>query len=393
MTGLIFWAAAAALVYTYAIFPALVFVRGRFWPRRYREADVTPRVSVVIAAYNEAAGIAARIENLLAQDYPADRLEVVIASDGSGDGTDDVVRRYADRGVRLVALPRVGKAPALEAAVAASRGEVLVFSDANSQFAPDAVRALVRPLADPSVGGVAGNQVYRRDRHAEGGGAGEAGYWRFDRFLKRYESQGGDTISATGAIYAIRRSLFQGVPVGVTDDFAVSTSVIAQGHRLVFAPGAVAYEPVAATSGVEFGRKVRIITRGLRGVALRRALLDPRRHGFYAVQLLSHKVLRRLMVIPLALLFATSLVLWGGGRFYQVAAIAQLGFYGCALAGALLHGAGMGETRLGRLKIFTVPYFFVMVNLAALVAVWNVLRGYRIERWEPQRPGESALAR
>lgn len=394
LTQTLFWAALALLTYTYVLFPALVFLRGVLRPQPYRVADITPSVSVIIAAYNEAGVIAARIENLLGLDYPPERLEVVVASDGSDDGTDELARRYESRRVKLLSLPRQGKAPALEAAVAASSGEVLVFSDANSMFAPDAVRALVRPLADPVVGGVAGNQRYRSAREAAGAGAGESGYWRFDRWLKRSQSQGGNAISATGAIYAIRRSLFQGVPVGVTDDFAVSTRVIAQGYRLVFAPDAVAYEPVASTSGIEFGRKVRIITRGLRGVGVMRELLDPRRHGFYAVQLFSHKVLRRLMVFPLGVLALTSPLLWPYGWFYQLATLAQLGFYGCALAGGVLQRAGGGRgSRLGRLKLFSVPFFFCMVNLAALVAVWNVLRGYRIERWEPARPAGAAPIR
>ncbi len=393
LTLTLFWTALALLAYTYILFPALVALRGLVRPRPYRTADIEPPVSVIIAAYNEAAGIAARVENLLGLDYPPERLEVVIASDGSTDGTDAIVRRYEGPRVKLLALPRQGKAPTLEAAVAASGGEILVFSDANSMFAPDAIRALVRPLADPEVGGVAGNQRYKDARQATGAAAGESGYWRFDRWLKRSQSQGGSAISATGAIYAIRRGLFQGVPVGVTDDFAVSTRVIAQGYRLVFAPDAVAFEPVASTSGIEFGRKVRIITRGLRGVGVMRELLDPRRHGFYAVQLFSHKVLRRLMVFPLAVLALTGPLLWSQGRFYQLVTLAQVGFYGLALGGGLLVWLGRGGTRLGRLKLVCVPFFFCMVNLAALVAVWNLARGYRIERWEPARPSGAPAGR
>jgi len=393
LTLLLFWSAVALLVYTYIVFPLLVFVRGRLWPKPFRAADITPSVSVIIAAYNEAAGIAARIENLLALDYPADRIEVIVASDGSTDGTDAIVRRGAHRRVRVLTLPRQGKAPALEAAVAASSGDILVFTDANSQFAPDAVHQLVRPFADPGVGGVAGNQRYREGRVLTGSSAGESSYWRFDRWLKRFQSQAGHAISATGAIYAIRRGLFQGVPPGVTDDFAVSTRVIAQGYRLVFEPGAVAYEPVAPSSGAEFGRKVRIITRGLRAVAVMRELLDPRRHGFYSLQIFSHKVLRRLMVFPLLGLAIAGPLLWDHGAVYRLATVAQAAFYGCAAAGASVHRAGLATTRLGRLKVFTVPYFFCMVNLAALVAVWHIVRGHRIERWEPHRQAGSAATR
>ena len=406
MALVMFWGAVIIIVYTYLLFPILTLLRGLLWRRPYRRADITPRVSLIIAAYNEADSIKAKLDNIMALDYPRDRFEVVIASDGSNDGTDAIVRDYAASvqetfaGIKLLSLPRQGKAPALEAAVAASSGEILVFSDANSMYAPDAMRALVRPFADAAVGGVAGNQVYQKAKAGEaaagapsavadeGSGAGEQSYWNFDRRLKQFQSRSGNAISATGAIYAIRRALFHGVPVGVTDDFVTSTRVIAQGYRLVFAPEAVAYEPVAASSGVEFGRKVRVITRGLRAVLVMRALLNPFRYGFYAVQLFSHKVLRRLVVIPLLILFLVSPFLWFKGWVYQLALLAQIGFYGSGLLGMALSG-----TRLGRHlppplgKLLGIPFFFCMVNAASLLATLNVLRGHRIELWETQRQG------
>ncbi len=382
-TGLLalFWGAVGTVVYTYALFPVLVLLRGALRPRPHLEADATPSVSIVIAAHNERQSIGDKLENLLALDYPRDRLEVVVASDGSDDGTDEVVAGYGDRGIRLLSLPRCGKAPALNAAVAASSGEILVFSDANSAYAPDAVRALVRPFADPDVGGVAGNQRYQKGGREAGIAGGEHRYWNFDRLLKVAESRAGNAISATGAIYAIRRPLFRTVPDGVTDDFVTSTAVIDQGHRLVFAPDAVAVEPVASTGGMEFGRKVRVMTRGLRGVQVNRRLLDPRRHGFYALQLFSHKVLRRLVVFPLLLAAATSPLLWRRGPLYRLATVVQGAFYASGVLGLLaLRRPGSRRSPL------TLPAFFCMVNAAALRASWNIVRGHRIDRWEPQRP-------
>jgi cellulose synthase/poly-beta-1,6-N-acetylglucosamine synthase-like glycosyltransferase len=381
MSLFLFWGAAALIVYTYVLFPAVVFLRGLIVRRPYQSANITPRVSMIIAAYNEAKGIGAKLDNVLLLDYPREMLEVIIASDGSTDGTEAIVRDYAAQGITLLSLPRRGKAPALDAAVAASTGEILVFSDANSMYAPDALRALVRPFADSEVGGVAGNQVYLPKNGASGATSdGEHSYWSFDRKLKQSQSTAGNAISATGAIYAIRRSLFHGVPVGVTDDFATSTSVIAQGYRLIFAADAIAFEPAAEKSGVEFGRKTRVITRGLRGVLVRRELLNPFRHGFYAVQLFSHKVLRRLVVFPLILLMLLSPLLWSRGLLYKLATIGQGFFYGCGLIGWLF-----SDTRIGRLKVFTIPFFFCMVNAASLVAALNILRGRRIDFWEPQR--------
>lgn len=385
MMLILFWSAVAIIVYTYLLFPVIVVARGLFSRRTYRRAEITPPVSIIIAAHNEAEVIRAKLENLLALDYPSDCLEILIASDGSTDGTDEIVRSYAGQNIKLLSLPRQGKAPALNAAVAASSGEILVFSDANSMYAPDAIRALVRPFADPKVGGVAGNQCYRGKQQSSTS-AGERSYWKFDRLLKQFQSRGGNAISATGAIYAIRRTLFKTVPVGVTDDFVTSTGVIAQGYRLVFAADAVAYEPVAASGRTEFGRKVRVITRGLQAVIYRRQLLNPFRHGFYALQLFSHKVLRRLVVFPLLIILLVNPLLWQHGLFYQAALLGQVVVYGCAGFGLLL-----AHTRVGRLPLFTVPLFFCMVNIASLIATLNIIRGHRISLWEPQR--QEALER
>jgi cellulose synthase/poly-beta-1,6-N-acetylglucosamine synthase-like glycosyltransferase len=369
------------IAYTYVGFPVLVLLRALVRPRPHLSAPVTPYVSVIIAAHNEADSITAKVENVLGLDYPHELLELIVASDGSDDGTDAIAAAYADQGVRLISLPRVGKAAALDAAVAAAVGDILVFSDANSLYAPNAVRALVAPFADPTVGGVAGDQRYIPDDFPESKrAAGERGYWAIDRHLKVAESRAGNAISATGAIYAIRRTLFRGVPPGVTDDFVTSTSVIAQGYRLVFAPNAIAWEPVAASGPLEFARKVRIMTRGLRAVFEQRQLLNPRRHGFYALQVVSHKVLRRLMAVPLLILAITSALLWSRGPIYRIMTILQGIFYGCGAVGVLAE-----RTTLGRWRVFSVPAFFCLVNAASLAAVVNLARGHRIDRWEPQR--------
>ncbi len=376
---LLFWGSAGLIFYTYFVFPLLTLLRGKLRPQFYRSADITPTVSMIIAAYNEAESIGAKLDNVLSLEYPRECLEVIVASDGSIDGTNEIVLGYAEQGIKLLPLPRQGKAPALNTAVAASTGEILVFSDANSIYAPDAIQALVRPFADPDVGGVAGNQVYLKGEPG-GEGAGEKSYWRFDRQLKQSQSQAGNAISATGAIYAIRRSLFQTVPDGVTDDFVTSTRVILQGYRLVFAPDAIAYEPVAKSSGRELGRKERVITRGLRSVWVNRTLLNPFQYGYYAIQVFSHKVLRRLVVFPLILVLFISPLLWCRGIVYKLATIVQFIFYGCALVGALFM-----ETRIGRSKVFSIPFFFGLVNLASFKAIVNIIRGHRIDRWETQR--------
>ncbi len=374
----IFWASLGAIVFTLGFFPAIVALRALVIPRPYRAGDVEPTISIVIAARNESAAIGDKLDNIAHVDYPAGSVEVIVASDGSDDATNEIVKGCTDRRFRLVELGRVGKAAALDAAVSVSSGEILVFSDANSMFSTDAIRELVRPFADPEVGGVAGNQQYQRGGMKQG--AGESGYWVLETALKAAETRRGSAISATGAIYAIRRSLYEPPPDGVTDDFAISTGVIARGKRLVFAPRAIAFEPVASSQGIEYGRKVRIMTRGLRAVLFRKALLNPRRSGFYAVQLLIHKVFRRLIVFPLAMVAASTPALVDRGLFYQVAAVAQVTVYGAGILGLVL-----ARTRLGRVKLLSMPAFFCMVNFAAAHAAWNVLTGHRIIRWEPAR--------
>lgn len=379
---IIFWVAVILIVYTYIGFPLGVVLRGLFWGRPYEHDEPTtaPSVSIVISAYNEASSIGAKLENILSMEYPRECLEVIIASDGSTDGTDAIVQQYKEHGVKLLSLPRVGKAAALNTAVNAASGDILVFSDANSMYKTDAIKQLVRPFGDPKVGGVAGNQIYRTEGSGGSSSDGERAYWNFDRMLKKFQGKSGNTLAATGAIYAIRRSLFGPIPDGVSDDLFTSTGIIAQGQRLVFAPEAIAYEPVAATSQVEFGRKVRVIMRSWKAFGFRRELFNPVRYKFYAVQLFSHKILRYLVVFPLLALFLVSPFLWKAGFLYQMATLGQVAFYGCALLGWRLNG-----TRFGRKKIFTIPFYFCMVNAASLIAIINVLRGRQIKHWEPQR--------
>ena len=379
-----FWATLGLLAYTYGVFPIVVLARGRLRRRPATEAPITPTVSLIIAARNEEAVIGQKLANVVALDYPHDRLEVIVVSDGSEDATDEIVRAAGDERVRLIAPGRVGKGRALGLGVAASTGEILVFTDANSQFEPGAIRALARRFAGPAVGGVAGNQVYRPEHRADIAASGEQSYWNFDRALKRALSGAGNLTSATGAIYAIRREIFRPIPEGVTDDFMNSLQVIAQGRRLVFAEDAVAYETVAGTRRTEFRRKVRVATRGLRCVFVRRELLDVRRYGFFSIQLFSHKVLLRTMATPLILLAATSAVLARRGGLYRLAALGQAAFYGLGLIGLTVNGSRFGSSRL-----LAFPAYFILANAAALMAVWNLLRGRAIDRWEPARSARS----
>jgi cellulose synthase/poly-beta-1,6-N-acetylglucosamine synthase-like glycosyltransferase len=377
----IFWSSIAFLFYAYGGFALLVGAVGLVRRRRVRKLPITPSVTLIIAAYNEEEVIAERLDNALAMDYPRERLQILVASDGSTDRTDDIVASYASRGVLLLSLPRRGKIRTLNAAVARATGKILVFTDANIMCRADTLRALVANFADASVGGVAGHTTYTLDPGSESSSYGERLYWRYDTWLKKLESQTGSIVSAHGGLYAIRRILFRPIQDGaVTDDFAISTSVIAHGYRLVFEPEALATEVAVPDAQREFRRRVRLMTRGLRGVFLRRRLLNPRKYGFYSVVLASHKLARRLVPVSLAILGVASLAAWSQGPLYHAAVLAQAFFYGMASVGYLLR-----RSRVGRLRLLYIPFYYCMANAACAAAWIYALRGRRIEVWQPQR--------
>lgn len=371
-----------AIALPFVAYPALLWVRATLFPDPIQKGAITPSVDLIIAAHDEAASIEARIENALALDYPADRYTIWIASDGSTDGTVELARAYEARGVRVLDLPRGGKVAALRAAVEASDAEVLAFSDANSDWRRDALRELVAPMADERVGGVAGDQRYVTEA-GDDTALGERSYWSFDRLLKRWQSQAGNAISSTGAIHAVRRRCFETPPPDATDDFMISTGVIAKGERLVFSEDAVAFEPPAEAVSGEFRRKVRIITRGLRGVLYRRALLDPRRTGLYAFELAVHKLFRRLTWIPLA-----GLVLIAPATLLSASPAALVAV---PAAGAVALGAAANRwPALGRNRLAGLVGYVVMVQSACAWATIQTLRGQRVARWDTERPASVA---
>jgi cellulose synthase/poly-beta-1,6-N-acetylglucosamine synthase-like glycosyltransferase len=372
ITWWLFWGALSLIVYTYLGFPLLAIVLGLLRPRPVKRGSDAPMVSVIVAAYNEAAIITQKLDNTLALDYPRTRLEVIVASDGSEDATNDLVTQHGAPEVRLLALPRQGKNGALNAAVAAARGDILVFTDADATLMPDALRHLVAPFADPLVGGVGGEHEYF-------GSAGRGVYGHIKQKIKQLQNSATGMTAAEGQIYAIRRALFNSVPNGVTDDFYISLQVPAARRRLVFEPRAVARPIPGPKRQAEFPRKVRVMTRWLYTLWRVRHLLNPLEYGFYALQLFSHKVLHRLVVVPLFVLAVTALMLWGYGWPYKLAVLAQLGLHSAAVLGLLLRG-----TRLGRLEVFRLPFIFDRGNVAALVAVANLLRGRRYAIWKSQ---------
>jgi cellulose synthase/poly-beta-1,6-N-acetylglucosamine synthase-like glycosyltransferase len=363
--------------YVYFGYPALLWLLATVREKRVRSGPHLPSVSLIVAMHNEEEVAQQKIDNIRALDYPPELLEALLVSDGSTDGTNDVVLRNEDRTIRLVALERGGKASALNAGAATARGEILVFSDANNFFEPDAVRKIVRSFADPDVGGVCGNKRFR----AAGGDTTKSGenlYWRYDKWQKRLESRIGSIFAADGTLYAIRRNCY--VPIAdpaQADDIAISTRVVLQGKRLVWEDEAVAWEDAPVEGAQEFRRKVRVTNHSVRALLNLGAALFNR--GFYSVELISHKLLRHLVPLFLVPLLASNVVLAMSSRFFAAVLAVHLTFYLLAAVGAATR-----DRPIGRARLLYVPYYFCLVNLAALFGVAGIVAGKRHRAWTPR---------
>jgi cellulose synthase/poly-beta-1,6-N-acetylglucosamine synthase-like glycosyltransferase len=411
---ILFWLSVAALFYTYAGYPILLALASRLRPREIRRRPGTPTVSMIIAAYNEERHLAAKLENSLALDYPPGKLEVIVASDGSTDRTDEIASAYALRSrdgvagstsrrrraarVFLHRQPaRMGKTAAQNAAVERARGEILLFSDATTHYRRDALRKLLPSFADPTVGCVAGRLIYR-DRADSSVGGGARAYWGYETFLKRCESRLGSLIGVSGCLYAVRRSCYVPLAADSCSDFVIATMMVAQGLRAVYEPEAICIEETNQRTDQEFRMRVRIVTRTLRDLWRYRSMLNPFCRGFFAVQLLSHKVLRYLAPLFLIALLIASILLAPQSAFFSAALVAQVGFYALA---ALNRGTGGGVRPQSRVRglprLAALPHYFVLANLASLIGLWNFARGERCTCWEPERAvgakaGQSPLA-
>jgi cellulose synthase/poly-beta-1,6-N-acetylglucosamine synthase-like glycosyltransferase len=373
----LFWVSVLGVSHTYLFYPLLLWLLT-CWrrPPAYPALGELPPVSLVISAYNEAAVIGEKLDNSLGLEYPPGKLQVIVVSDGSQDDTDLIVGRYRGRGVRLHRMePRSGKTAAQNAGVRLATGEVLVFTDANSLYAPAALLELVRPFGDPRVGCVCGELEYLNPG-GEGAGKGEGFYWRYEQFLKSRESRLCSLVGANGAIYALRRELFDELAPEIISDFVMPLRVWRKGYRVVYAPRARATEHSARSFGEEFRRRTRIIARSLHGLRREAGVLNPFAHPGFALQVFSHKVLRWLVPAFLLCALASSGMLYRE-QPYRALCWVQGSFYLLALAGNL------APRSLGRLGLFYIPAHFCAINLGALAGVLQFLAGNRYTVWQP----------
>jgi cellulose synthase/poly-beta-1,6-N-acetylglucosamine synthase-like glycosyltransferase len=335
--NVVFWTAAFVIVYVYVLYPLLLAVWARLAPSPVHAADDTPGVSIVIAARNESDRIGPRLDNLLSLDYPRWLMQIIVVSDGSTDGTAEVLRRYAPS-VEAIHLTAGGKARALNAGVSRAHHDVLVFADARQHFAPGALRRLVAPFADTRVGGVTGELILDCETGATastGVAEGVGSYWRYEKWLRRHESLIESTMGATGAIYALRRELWQPLPdYTILDDVLAPMRAVLARKRVVFEPAAQAFDR-AVPAPAELRRKVRTLAGNFQILFLEPRLLNPFANPVW-LQYLSHKIGRLLVPYALIAALVSSAALAHGSALYATAFAGQLLFYGLALYGAYL---------------------------------------------------------
>lgn len=377
-----FWLAVGALFYTYIGYPLLLILLSVIRGKPVRRAAYTPTVTVIIAAYNEERDLAAKLENTLALDYPKSHLEIIVTSDCSQDRTDEIAISFASRGVRLHRQPeRLGKTAAQNAAVEKAQGEILLFSDATTHYQPDVLRVMVPNFADAQVGCVTGRVIYTADADSTVG-HGTRSYWNYEFLLKKGESSIGSLIGVCGCMYAVRKSAYVPLYNEACSDFVIAPMMVKQGLRAIYEPDAVCSEEPNKQARKELAVRVRIITQTFADLWRNRDMLNPLTRGFYGIQLLSHKVMRYVTPVFLVLAFVMSGFLAWNSLLYAVIFGCQVAFYGAAGISWLVEKAGLKSYWLA------FPQYFVITNLASLIAFIKLVRGERYVRWEPVREAQ-----
>jgi poly-beta-1,6-N-acetyl-D-glucosamine synthase len=372
----VFWVAVALLAYLHLGYPALIGIWAALRQAQPRHAVDEPPVSVLIIAYNEAARIGARIENILALDYPRSRLGIVVASDGSTDGTAERARGYLDAGVRVMEFEaRRGKPAVLNDLVPTLRSEIVVLADARQRFESGTLRALVAPFGDPHVGAVSGELILTEGADLPGSTQGVSFYWRYEKLIRYSESRVDSTVGATGAIYAVRRALFEPIPEDtILDDVVIPLRIVRQGYRVLFEPRARAYDRVAPSSQAELARKVRTLAGNFQLFTREHWLLNPFRNRLW-FQTLSHKGLRLLAPLLQATALATNLLL-ADIPGYRALLAAQALFYATALGGYAIRNTNRKH------PVLALPYTVCLFSWATVVGFFRFATAQQRVTWE-----------
>jgi cellulose synthase/poly-beta-1,6-N-acetylglucosamine synthase-like glycosyltransferase len=373
---LTFWLSANLIFYTYIGYPLLLLILAILTPKsRKKDENYLPTVSMVISAYNEEASIAEKIENCLQLSYPKDKLEIIIGSDASNDQTDAIIRQYACKNIRLISFSeRRGKASVLNDIIQHAKGEIVVFSDANTMYKQDAIYRLVIHFSDAKVGGVCGRLILI-GKNGQADIEGEKFYWDFENYLKYLEGKVKTVFGATGAVYAIRKEHFERLPghKAVMDDFLIPLKIVMKGFDVVYEKDAIVWENTAPNLRAEFTRKARIGAANFNGIREILPLLNPQK-GFIAFGLWSHKIIRWLVPFLLIMLLASNIFLLGT-YMYNIFFGIQLIFYGLSVV------AWKAENLRKRLSFLVYPYYFVIVNGALLAGFFRFLKKSQQPAW------------
>jgi cellulose synthase/poly-beta-1,6-N-acetylglucosamine synthase-like glycosyltransferase len=373
-------ACVGVVFYTYAGYPALLLLISAFCRRRKSDLGYCPSISVLIAAYNEEKSIEEKIEQTLALDYPADKLEIIVLSDCSRDGTDQIVRSFRDPRVRLLRMrKRRGKTHAQNEGVKAAKGEIIVFSDATTVYHSQALRYLACNYQDPTVGAVTGRNRYFDPDGNSPTGLGTVAFWNYENLIKTMQSRIHTLSGCVGCIYSVRKCVYKELPDDVISDLVQPLWVIQKGYRVVFEGRAWAYEETTNSTAQEFSMRIRVVTRGMRGLLSVPELLKPWNYGWTSFQLYSHKVLRWLVPIFLIGAFVSSLLTCQTHWVRNVLAL-QAAFYAAALLTVVFPTHRTW-------KPLTIPLYFCTLNAAALVGLVQLLRGRKYVVWETVRKG------
>ena len=378
MVDLAFWISAAILFYVCIGYPALLAVLAMFCRRPRSDLEYLPSVSMLIAAYNEEANIARKIQQTLDLQYPPDKLEILVVSDGSSDNTDSIVQSFTDPRVRLLRIEeRRGKTHAQNRGVQQCQGEIIVFSDATTVYHPKAILYLASNYKDGAVGAVSGRYKYFDPEGDSPTGLGTIAFWNYENLIKKLQSRIRTITGCSGCIYSVRKSQYTPLPDDSCSDLVEPLHTITNGYRVVFEERALAYEQTTKSTAEEFGMRVRVVTQGIRGVMSLPELLNFRKYGWVSLQLFSHKILRWLVPYLLIILFATNAALIDhvGFRYFF---LLQVAFYTFGLISIVvpLHR---------RWRPLSIPLYFCTLNAAAMLSVIEVFRGTKYVCWETVR--------
>ena len=372
----LFWSSVLLIVYTYLGYPCLLWLWAKIRSRPCRRQGGEPSVVLIIVAHDEARRMDARLQNVLSLDYPRHRLEIWLASDGSTDGTVEQARAYEPAGVRVIEFQRHrGKPATLSDVIPRANGEIVVLADARQRFDSGAIRMLVAPFADPQVGAVSGELVLTPDSEGTAVAHGLGCTWRYEKFIRRNESLVDSSVGVTGAIYAIRRDLFETLPGDtILDDVWIPMRIVRRGYRVLFQPSARAYDQAPLTVEEDFTRKVRTMAGKFQLLARERWLLSPLRNRLW-LQTFSHTVLRALVPLFIVGALGANLLLLES-LLYRWTLGGQILFYGAALAGYSIRSAKKGP------PLFSVPFVFCLVSWATVVGFFRFVTGRQPVTWE-----------